>query len=251
MKLIHTFRPTRQGTIVHADRERREITWVPDGGEQLTEWTQDDRSIDWTTLAPGTRLRVQDGQMTRQSSDSRGGRRRYVFGNNGGHREFTIHTGKPCIDHVAHAAPRATHLAVRLMQHALGTEATLRHLRDWDRHASTRQTEIEVNIGGGRRLTLHLEMGVLECTLRLSPTVLVERNLIRTSLKGLPESMVAAMRDRPVAAVVGHPALLDRSIVIASAVENQFGSVELRLGCRTMTAPDAIALLEAQAAIAA
>lgn len=212
-RIFNRFREHRQGVFQSYDPETKVMTWLADGASgPAEEWVQHGLEIDLESIATGTRLRIQDGPMTRHSSDMRGGRR-YIAGPRGSLREVSAYTGAPCISAIAHPCPRISLVALRLLEAVFLPDYVPGHIRDYAAGASTRQDRAVVRTNRWD-LNLRIRDGLLTASRRLSNSVIVEGDRIAFDCEGMPDTLIAALHGRPVRDLVGHHALTDDDLLI-------------------------------------
>ena len=213
-RLFQRFRAHREGTFVSYDAENKALTWRPDGSPGAVEdWVQHGLEIDLESIEPGTRLRVQDGEMTRHSSDMRGGRRWLPTGVRGALREESIYTGYGCISAIAYPVPTVSLMALRLLDAVFLPGIAGTHLRHFAQGASTRQTSLTIRTNRWD-LTLRIRNGRLTASRRLSNSLTVEEDRICFDAEGVPDTVLTALCGGPVRNLVGHAALVDDDLVI-------------------------------------
>jgi hypothetical protein len=213
-RLFNRFRAHRSGTFISYDHETRTLTWRPDGSPgKVDDWIQHGLDIDLENIAPGTRLRVQDGEINNESSNMRGGRRWLAIGPRGSLRETSIYTGYACITAIAHPQPRISLVALRLLERVFLPHVVPVHLRHFGEAASTRQTELTVRTNRWD-LDMRVRNGRLTAMRRLSNSVTVDEDKVAFDCEGMPDTLISALPGRPLRDLVRHPALMDDDLVI-------------------------------------
>lgn len=252
-RIFNRFKPHRMGIFLEYDYVAKTITWRPDGAPgRTTEHVQQDLDIELERLSYGTRLRVQDGELTKRSSEALDGRRLVPTGPRSYLKMVQTHVGKPCIAAIGHEHPTLSLLTLRVMEDMLGTEATAGHLADFRDGASTRQNHIEVNLPDGRSLSLTVKDGHLRAARSFGGSgVSVAHEEVQFPAAGLPDTVVSALEGGPIGRLIGHPAFSDPELVIAEIKVPKTGRASARIRPVMLTPDRAIALLRAPLAIAA
>ena len=239
-RIFHRYRPHETGTFVAWEDSKR-IVYRRDDGREVKWRLQTGLDVDKTDYRPGMAIGVQLGEMTRQSSHAHGGTRRNHRG-----RIIDAYVGYACVSAISLPRPRLHRMTLRLMEHELGAEATLEHLRHWAAGASSLQTRIEVP-GPTRRsisMVLTISRSLLCAERGIAPGARVMGGAINMTAT-LPDAVVAALPGRPVGAVVDHPVFADRDLVVSEA-RKWDGTVRLETD-DVLDVADAIAILEAEA----
>lgn len=220
-RLFHRFKAHETLTVVRYDSGKRRLTCRNDEGHEGDHVLQCGMSIDFENLAEGTRLHVQYGEITNDTSSVMGGLRWHQYGNRTIRRQ--IYTGGTCINAIAHANPLVQAPTVRMMQEVFGADDAIAHLRHYAEGASTLQTEIKLPRERYSRRTptigleMRIEKGVLWAEKSIGGGIMLRG--LHMTLNGiqLPDVVLAALGGRHASDLVEHPFLRDPELVIKTA----------------------------------
>jgi len=213
-RIFNRFRPHVSGTVTGHSPGWDSLSYVDDAtGSEHTHHIQAGLDIDRAVLTPGTRVRLQFGEMTRWTSAMNGGTQCFRIGGKVVTHERLV--GHRCIAAIGHDNPRVTLMALRTMEHVFGAAATRAHLAHYAQGASTMQTAIE-EIATGADISFRIEKGVLSCRAKIGsrPSFEVRYDGLYIACGDLPETVLAALGGQRADRLLDHPMLKDAETIV-------------------------------------